>query len=105
MLVTEVIREAASEHEIYFLLTAYVEAVRHCDPLSCLPEEVRTLPLSGEEDVRARSERLSRMLDSSPGLARSMWPVAAEALDIFSAAAQRLQSMHGAPAHPALEAA
>lgn len=105
MLITEVIRETANEHEIYFLLTAYVEAVRHCDPLNCLPEEVRNLPLSGEEDVRARSERLGQMLDSSPGLARSMWPVAAEALDIFSAAARRLESMQGKPVQPALEAA
>ena len=46
MPITDVIRVADNEFEIYLMLTSYVEAVRHCDPLCHLPEAVRALPLT-----------------------------------------------------------
>ena len=37
-MITDVIREAKSEHEIYFLLTAYLEAIHFSDKLKPQPE-------------------------------------------------------------------
>lgn len=65
MTINDVIREAKSEHEVYFLLTAYVEAVRYCDRLSFLPAQVRELPLNGLEDVSTRIDGLRAELDRS----------------------------------------
>jgi hypothetical protein len=58
MTINDVIREAKSEHEVYFLLTAYVEAVRYVDRMSLLPASVRELPLNGVDDVKARFDGL-----------------------------------------------
>ena len=64
MTIQDVIREASNEHEVYFLLTAYVEAVRYGDLLSCLPSQARDLPLNGLDDVRGRIDGLRAQLDS-----------------------------------------
>ena len=66
MTINDVIREARTEHEIYFLLTSYVEAVRYCDRLSFLPAQVRDLPLGGVEDVKKRIAGLRAQLGRSP---------------------------------------
>jgi len=93
MLMIDVIREADNEHEIYFLLTAYVEAVRHCDPLHHLPEVVRALPLTGVEDVRDRTERLRAVLESPGALDDMKRLVLAEAHGIFAVARRRLETL------------
>ena len=93
MLITDVIREAVNEHEIYFLLNAYVEAVRYCDPLHHLPEAVTRLPFAGAEDVSARVEQLEALrvlLDERDDRVRR---VVTEALDILGVAARRLESI------------
>jgi len=105
MSITDVIREAANEHEIYFLLTAYVEAVRHCDPLHHLPEVVRALPLTGVEDVRDRTERLRAVLESPGALDDMKRLVLAEAHGIFAVAWYRLEMLRKEELRPLLEAA
>ena len=92
MMITDVIREAASEHEIYFLLTSYVDAIRYCDRLGGLPPSMRALPLGGPEDIRTRLENLSgaRAGDQGPGHA-----AIAEAIDVFETALRRLDSVAG----------
>ena len=67
MTINDVIREAKSEHEVYFLLTAYVEAVRYVDRMSSLPASVRDLPLNGVDDVKARFDGLRAELGQTPG--------------------------------------
>ena len=94
MLIVDVIRQADNEHEILFLLTAYVEAVRHCDPLHHLPEIARKLPLNGVEDVRVRAERLRADLESPDALDDKKRLVLAEALGIFAVARHRLETLH-----------
>ena len=87
----DVIREATSEHEVYFLLTSYVEAVRHGDMLSCLPDQVRELPVNGLDDVRARVDGLRAELGQSlPRNTRSR-VIVTESTEIFSEALNRLQ--------------
>jgi hypothetical protein len=63
--INDVIREASNEHEVYFLLTSYVETVRFCDKLNCLPPPVRELPLGGVEDVKNRIGGLKAELGTS----------------------------------------
>ena len=87
----EVIREATSEHEVYFLLTAYVEAVRHGDLLSSLPGQVRELPLTGLDDVRTRVDGLRAELGSTRNTRTRV--IVAESTEIFSEALNRLQCL------------
>jgi hypothetical protein len=86
----DVIREANNEHEVYFLLTSYVETVRYCDKLSCLPSPVRELPLDGLEDVRNRIGGLKAEL-SAPDVDENSRLVVKEAADLFDEALNRLQ--------------
>ncbi len=55
-MITDVIREAKSEHEIYFLLTAYLEAIHFSDKLQPQPDLADILPIASIEKVRDRFE-------------------------------------------------
>jgi hypothetical protein len=93
MTINDVIREAKSEHEVYFLLTAYVEAVRYVDRMSSLPASVRELPLKGVEDVKARFEGLRAEL-GQPANGRPdtrSLAVVKESADILGDALARLE--------------
>ncbi len=105
MLITDVIREAENPHEIYFLLTAYVEAVRYSDPLHRLPGFITELPFTGLVDVLARAERLRLTLESPAGADPAIPSILAEALGILTTAGKRLESLRGAALSPLLEAA
>jgi hypothetical protein len=87
----EVIREATNEHEVYFLLTAYVEAVRHGDLLRSLPGQVRELPLQGLDDVRTRVDGLRTELGSTRNTRTRV--IVEESTEIFSEALNRLQCL------------
>jgi len=88
----DVIREATNEHEVYFLLTAYVEAVRYGDMLNYLPGQLRELPLNGFDDVRTRVDGLrAELLRSSQGTGDRLQVIVRETTDLFSEALNRLQ--------------
>lgn len=91
MIINDVIREAKSEHEVYFLLTAYVEAVRYCDRLSFLPAQVRELPLNGMDDVKARFDGLKAELGQSSNSDSRSLAIVKESADILGDALARLQ--------------
>ena len=65
MKIADVIRSANSEHEIYFLLTAYIRTMPFCDLLSRMPEPITRLPLNGIPDVRSRFGKLVMELDTA----------------------------------------
>lgn len=94
MLMTDAIRDAATEHEIFFLLTSYVEAVRYCDRLDTLPPAMKDLPVSGMGDVVARMDALRAGLGATPREERA---VIREALEIFGAALVRLGALASSP--------
>jgi hypothetical protein len=96
MTINDVIREAKSEHEVYFLLTAYVEAVRYVDRMSLLPSSVRDLPLNGMDDVRARFDGLRAELGQANGGfdSRSL-AIVKESADILGDALARLKWLEG----------
>lgn len=96
MTINDVIREAKSEHEVYFLLTAYVEAVRYVDRMSLLPASVRDLPLNGMDDVKARFDGLRAELgQSSGGTDTRSLAIVKESADILGDALARLQWLEG----------
>jgi hypothetical protein len=93
MTINDVIREAKSEHEIYFLVTAYVEAVRYCDRLSFLPAQVRELPIKGVDDFQKRIDGLNAELGKSSAQTADNPSriVVKETADVLGDALQRLQ--------------
>jgi hypothetical protein len=105
MLITDVIREAVNEHQIYFLLNACVEAVHDCNPLHYLPEALRELPFAGAEDVSARVEQLEALHASLDARDEGVRRVVAEALEILTMAARRLETIRAENPKPLLEAA
>ena len=89
-----VILDADSEHEIYFLLTSYVEALRYCRQLHCLPGAVARLPLAGLDDVRMRFSALAVSLaDASRPLDQRARAALTEAACVFGAALHRLSAL------------
>ena len=102
-MIIDVIREAENEHEIYFLVAAYIEAVRFCDKLHCMPGSITRLPLSGMNDVKTRFSTLMTELDTaSRRLDERSCTVLKEGLEIFGIALDRLafleQNMRDRPA-------
>jgi hypothetical protein len=93
MTINDVIREAKSEHEIYFLVTAYVEAVRYCDRLSFLPAQVRELPIKGMDDFQKRIDGLKAELGKSSAQTADSPSrvVVKETADVLGDALQRLE--------------
>ncbi|HET6492979.1 MAG TPA: hypothetical protein VFG44_08405 [Burkholderiales bacterium] len=97
---SDVIREAKNEHEIYFLLTSYVEAVRFGDQLNLVPQSVKTLPLGGLSHVRQQLERIAELDKAPKDLNDNACMVIKEALQLFSTAVDRLESLGDANPQP-----
>jgi hypothetical protein len=89
MMIANVIAKADSEHVIYFLLGAYLEAIQFGRNL---PERLTSLPVRGLQDVEARYEQL---IEESRSASRQQREKARleidEALHIFDTALRRLQ--------------
>jgi hypothetical protein len=91
-MITDVIREAKSEHEIYFLLTAYLEAIHFSDKLQPQPELADILPIASIEKVRDRFEHFIVELDrASKELNHEACLVLKEGMLIFNTALRRLE--------------
>jgi hypothetical protein len=96
MMISDVILEANTEHEVFFLLTAYVESLRYCDKLGTLPHNLTRLPLSGMGEVQnkfvgLRAALIAEGKDYGPGT----HAILREAADIFGAAVDRLDWLTG----------
>src|SRR5687767_13177318 len=93
-MIYEALEHAASEHIVYFLLTAYVEARVHARKLD-VPDDVKRFPIRSEDCVNERSRRLRELLDGHPHRdARTL----EEALRVFQTAGMRLLALRGSPA-------
>ncbi len=95
MMISEVMYRLNTEHEIHFVLTAYLETLQCYHAGKRLPPGVAALPLKGAADIEARfTELLGAELS---GLARShcdtQSAIAQEATEIFGAAFTRLQAL------------
>ena len=62
----DTIRSANTEHEIYYLLTSYIETMRLSDESrNCFPEPITRLPFNGIGDLRGRFAQLLVELDKA----------------------------------------
>ena len=94
MNIVDVIREADSDHVIYFLLSAYVNTSKYDERLPTLPDNIVLLPLITKDQVRSRFETLMLELSSaSQRLDNSECITIREALIVFGTALSRLQSL------------
>jgi hypothetical protein len=92
MIITQAVREARTEQDIYLLLTAYVQATRLGDEVRKLSRHVTSLPLTGLDDVRERIQGLFIELGvASRGLDDGSRLVIKEALYVFGEASMRLK--------------
>ena len=93
-MLNDAIKLATTEHAVYFLLTAYVETLDYYDPpRSSIPARAKRLPMAGKADVLERLHvlRNARKAHTQSGsIARA---VIEEAVDVFSAALQRLTAL------------
>jgi hypothetical protein len=97
MLITDLIRDANSEHEVHFWTTAYIESVRYGDQLGLLPERVTRLPLTGARDIRERFDGLVIELDAASRQLNDRFCTAIkEALQVFGAGIARLKLIDNA---------
>ena len=91
---TDIIRTADNAHEIYFLLTSYIDALRSSPRVDNAPESLTQLPLDGRDDVKNRFDKLMVELDTaSKGLDERGRVVTKEALHILGTALNRLASI------------
>ncbi len=99
----DIIRSANTEHEIYYLLTSYIETVRHSDKShNRIPEQITRLPLNGIGDVRTRFTLLMLELDkASKSLDDNSCATIKEGMHALGVALNRLSALeqHGKPPH------
>ena len=55
MMIVDAIRSAPTQHAVYFLVTAYIESLRHFERTCGVPAEVLALPLDGLADLAERT--------------------------------------------------
>jgi hypothetical protein len=62
MTIVDAIRSASSPHAVFFLVTAYIESLRHFERSSGVPPQALALPIAGARDLAARARVLKRVL-------------------------------------------
>jgi hypothetical protein len=64
MMIVDAISSASTEHAVHFLVTAYIESLRHFERSMRVPEAVLQLPISGSADLAARLNALKNNIDA-----------------------------------------
>src|SRR5208282_2655588 len=94
MMIADVIRNAETSNEIYFLLTSYLEALQFSGALDDVSPHIVDLPLRGKMDLKVRFDKLMIELDrASKRLDDKACVVLKEALHIFGAALTGLRAI------------
>ena len=86
MMILDAINTAASEHAVYFLVTAYIESLHHFHRSLGIPESVIRLPVAGVGDLE---ERLVALRHDSNTPLEVVVPVS-EVSAVLASAVQRL---------------
>jgi hypothetical protein len=96
MNIVDAIGTARNEAQLYFLLTAYIEAAGYEDRGGKLPSCMRALPLHGRADVSARLEYLNAMLGEITDTGDRKEARVRDAVRMFEVALHRLHSLDAA---------
>lgn len=99
MMIADAIAEATTEHEVYFLLTAYLESVRYGDQHGLLPDDLTRLPLAGPVDVENRLQHLWQDHACLPQASHRTYTLMREACNVMGRAYERLIHLGPPPQH------
>lgn len=92
MTISDAVKQAKTEHVVYFLLMAYVEALGYTGR-SSVPAHVKRLPIVTRTDVNERLDVLREALDSPRRSRPDARRLIEEAADLFSAASEQLKNI------------
>ena len=92
MMILDAIRSAPTRHAVYFLVTAYIESLRHFERSCGAPAEVLELPVRGREDLAERTLVLHR----SPAIALEAIVAMSELAAVLAVALDRLGTLEDA---------
>jgi hypothetical protein len=96
MVIAAVIREAETAYVVYFLLEAYLETASRRGVFKNLSPHITMLPLTSRREARSRLALLTLELDAASKRQDDAGCAAIrEALEVFSAALQRLDAFEG----------
>ena len=93
MMIVDAISAAASEHAVFFLVTAYIESLQHYQRSLGIPDSVVTLPVSGVHDLEARLRALRHNIN----VPLEAVVLASEVSAVLATAVQRLGADAYAP--------
>jgi hypothetical protein len=95
MMLIDVLRHLNTEHELRFLLAAYLENLQSRHVENQLPLGVAALPLKGTQDIEARFAELlgAALCGLARGQCDTQTAIAREATEIFGAAVKRLHTL------------
>lgn len=63
MMIVDAVRSAPDEYAVYFLVTAYIESLRHFEHSAGVPAPVLQLPLAGPQDLATRLHLLKNNIN------------------------------------------
>src|SRR5262245_32645788 len=94
MMIADVIRQTKTKHEIYLLITAYLETMQFGGENAFVSKSTTILPLAGKEDLQKRFDQLFIDLDNaSKALDDHACLTMKEALHIFGSALHQLHHL------------
>jgi hypothetical protein len=96
MMIVQAIDSAPTEHAVFFLVTAYIESLRHFERGCGVPQRAIALPVSGVSDLAERFEILRAGVDVAPESAVAT----AEAAEVLGTALKRLSVLEQARQNP-----
>lgn len=96
MTLCKAMNEASSERVVFFLTTAYIEALQHSDCARALPAHLTTLPFDGMGDLRRRRDVLQALIAMYYPEQHATGSVLEEAQEVFEAALERLRTLNTA---------
>ena len=89
MMIVDAIRSATTRHAVMFLVTAYIESLRHFERASGAPAKVLELPIDGEGGI---DERM-RMLHQHTGVPFESMVAVSELAAVLACALERLSAL------------
>ena len=96
MMIVEAIRSAPTQHAVYFLVTAYMESLRHFERTCGVPAEVLELPITRAADI---GERLAMLHQHAVVPFESIVPIS-ELTAVLDCAMERLSALEDTAASP-----
>ena len=91
MFIIQAILTARTEHIVYFLLAAWLEALEHDGHANAVPVEAKELPLRGHADVKRRLALLRQKLDRTQKYTAADLRRLRDVAAAFSVACERLR--------------